>query len=660
MPKYPNDQTYFYISGKRYITNKGYDLFLGKIRVQSSTPTWIKSYGSASNEDVGRMIIDSNALYIYMIGTTLNNALLGSDIFYAKFDSNGGIVKFMQQGCASNDFGQQIILDRYNTTLFSVSSSQCFKFDNSNPNGNIELAFQQHDLDLNVQWSKYMGTSRNDQVVKMIGNPEFNEIMLLVKTYNDTQICQAVLVYLDYYGETLWAKYIGGDRVSDYFNDGIFSPDGRYFYVIASLQQAKFRTANSILDSPFAAIIKIKISDKTILDTQYYDPSIDTKGFLITSDVRNNFVIAGAKLKLNSYYQGYIVKFQSTLQDWGCFKQRLDFTNFFDDLYETWKNTFHPNKFESYDTIFSQYQVEDEISQYSLNSMANSWNSYSNSECSVSYFVAPQESQYYYYFQIGSIARINYQKRFYYCKSVNTPTTITLVAMEYTRDSLPAGLQQDSISQQIKGTPTAQGTFDIIFESQIFDSSSSQTYYLSYIVTVKILPKSGPIELKSFFMSPDEFRILYPYEYTFQITDFFSFPYSEFYSITTKVRTANGFNVAITNLPSWLKFDDKNLTFYGTPQKSDYPTAIQFPIELQIFLLVTDIYNQQTQSSLASLSITNFQPYLNNEIIFPEQICLQQSKTFFYKFPLNTFIDDDKHALIYTLRVIQYWAIPVI
>ena len=53
MPKYPTEQTFFYIAGYRKITDKGYDLYLGKIRTSSLNPIWIVSYGSNQDDMVG-------------------------------------------------------------------------------------------------------------------------------------------------------------------------------------------------------------------------------------------------------------------------------------------------------------------------------------------------------------------------------------------------------------------------------------------------------------------------------------------------------------------------------------------------------------------------------------------------------------------------------
>jgi len=94
------------------------DIFIAKLRSNNGSHIWSKSFGSTSNDQPNEFAIDSFD-NIIIIGSFSGNINFGggilssaglSDIFVAKFDSNGNHIFSKRFGNTSNDEGEYFCL----------------------------------------------------------------------------------------------------------------------------------------------------------------------------------------------------------------------------------------------------------------------------------------------------------------------------------------------------------------------------------------------------------------------------------------------------------------------------------------------------------------------------------------------------------------------
>ena len=95
-----------------------------------------------------RDLDDPNSLYVS--GNTLQSGL-GNEVFYAKFDDQGFLKNYFQQGCQLQDKAVSLSLDRLKTSLFALGHSNCYI------TGQTHLMITKLNEQLAVTWSMSLG-----------------------------------------------------------------------------------------------------------------------------------------------------------------------------------------------------------------------------------------------------------------------------------------------------------------------------------------------------------------------------------------------------------------------------------------------------------------------------------------------------------------------
>ena len=151
--------------GLDWNTNSGSnDLFVVKYN-SSGTKQWTKQYGTGQYDEARGVATDSSG-NVYVVGGTKGN-LLGisnsgrTDAFVIKFNSSGTKQWTKKLGTAQNDLANGVATD--SSGNFYVTGFTYQHLDGNTSAGNADLFVVKYDSKGKKQWTKQLGTKRNDR-----------------------------------------------------------------------------------------------------------------------------------------------------------------------------------------------------------------------------------------------------------------------------------------------------------------------------------------------------------------------------------------------------------------------------------------------------------------------------------------------------------------
>jgi len=220
--------------GGENLTNNGfYDIFLAKFDIQGNH-LWSKSFGGTS-DDFGYSVSADSSGNVYITGLFSSSTINfggenltnsgGTDIFLAKFDSNGNYVWSKRFGGTDGDVGNSVSVDNsgnvYITGYFQSSTINFGGGDltNSNyPNSDIFLA--KFDSNGNHLWSKrYGGTGQDNGYLVSVdssGNVYITGYFISPtinfggENLTNNGVYDIFLAKFDSNGNYVWSKRFGG------------------------------------------------------------------------------------------------------------------------------------------------------------------------------------------------------------------------------------------------------------------------------------------------------------------------------------------------------------------------------------------------------------------------------------------------------------------
>jgi len=154
-------------------TGNTYDFFLAKYDANGNV-LWAKSVGGTSNEKVFSIAGDaSGSIFItgwfvsdtLAIGSTTLTNSGSSDIFLAKYNSNGNVIWAKSAGGSSSDNAESIAVDvSGNAYIVGSFYSPILIFDSIilTKAAMYDIFFAKYDADGNVQWAKQVGANGDD------------------------------------------------------------------------------------------------------------------------------------------------------------------------------------------------------------------------------------------------------------------------------------------------------------------------------------------------------------------------------------------------------------------------------------------------------------------------------------------------------------------
>ena len=157
--------------------------------------------------------------------------------------------------------------------------------------------------------------------------------------------------------------------------------------------------------------------------------------------------------------------------------------------------------------------------------------------------------------------------------------------MEYDYNGYKVHLQKISSGMWLYGSAIYAGTYNIVVKGHI-TAGRNQLLQSWAVMTLRVYGDTYPIEKNRFYMKPEAVVVLRDYRYRFDIREFFSSS-APIYKIVPKVKTFDPltYDPVYSTLPSWLKFDQQSMTFWGRPTGSDPSIAgKEFPITYLIAL----------------------------------------------------------------------------
>lgn len=128
-PSYAETKLYF--MGSYTTTTSMQGFYVAEMSTDTNILNWKIGYEAKSlNSSLvpQDLLIDGSGTFLYVIGSVSLLADLQEEIFYAKISiTRKAIVKFMMQGCAlKRDAGVSFTLDRYRTSIYSLSEQNCY------------------------------------------------------------------------------------------------------------------------------------------------------------------------------------------------------------------------------------------------------------------------------------------------------------------------------------------------------------------------------------------------------------------------------------------------------------------------------------------------------------------------------------------------------
>jgi hypothetical protein len=232
--------------GNTTISNSGgADIFLVKYD-KNGNFLWLKKAGGSDYEVVEEIEVDqSGNIYMtgYFYGTAnFNNLSLtsggGSDVFLAKYDTNGEIVWVQKAGGSNSDTGKSLFLDDNGDVYLAGDFSNVASFNNTSVTsaGGTDVFIVKYTTNGVLEWVKSAGGSSDDSV-ESVAVDDSGNVYIVGSFSNTMNVGNTTLtsagsydVFIAKYNPTstawVWAKR-GGGNGSDTGRDIVITSGGK-------------------------------------------------------------------------------------------------------------------------------------------------------------------------------------------------------------------------------------------------------------------------------------------------------------------------------------------------------------------------------------------------------------------------------------------------
>lgn len=202
------------------------DAFLAKFNSLGELQ-WIRQWGTPVGDYATAVRLDGNGT-VYVAGYTYggmdgNTNAGGVDVFLVKWNNMGTKLWTQQWGTANNDYGYALAVDA--TSAVYVTGNTAGGMHGNEHQGNFDIYITKHDGNGVFQWTKQLGTPKNDGANAAVIDPAGD---LLIAGYTEGDLwgqgsVGGYDVFVARYstaGDTIWMRQ-GGTPNNDYGN-GIF------------------------------------------------------------------------------------------------------------------------------------------------------------------------------------------------------------------------------------------------------------------------------------------------------------------------------------------------------------------------------------------------------------------------------------------------------
>jgi hypothetical protein len=236
--------------GKMLISSGGTDIFLAKY-TSDGVPIWANKIGAADYDYVQKVITDSDgnviiAGYFYgdtQIGSDHYTSYGSQDIFLAKFSPEGAFLWSFRAGGQSADYVTGLALDADQNLVIAGYYYNAIVFDDSTliAAGSSDIFLAKFSADGDLIWTSTAGGSSSDQCRSACCDPEGN-VLLSGSFYYDITLGDTTLSTLNPVGVVI-ARYLPDGQI-----DRAFQLDGTYLstenYVAADQEGGFYLTGN--------------------------------------------------------------------------------------------------------------------------------------------------------------------------------------------------------------------------------------------------------------------------------------------------------------------------------------------------------------------------------------------------------------------------------
>ncbi len=193
------------------------DIFLTKFD-SGGKLQWTKQWGTIFNDVANEAAIDSFG-NIFVTGYTVGSLSStqnygGSDVFLTKLDNNGEILFTQQIGSGGDDFGEGITIDKDSNVYITGSFDGIF--DTWGSMGVADIFLIKYDNNGNIQWSRAIGTYKNEMGTSLITDNSGNIFIAGHTTgdldENDFDKTDMFVAKYDSEGNCIWKKQFGSSE----------------------------------------------------------------------------------------------------------------------------------------------------------------------------------------------------------------------------------------------------------------------------------------------------------------------------------------------------------------------------------------------------------------------------------------------------------------
>ncbi|HTL82908.1 MAG TPA: T9SS type A sorting domain-containing protein [Bacteroidia bacterium] len=245
------------------------DIYL--VRTDSTGDTlWTKTYGGTNNDWAHAVIQTSDSGFV-ITGTTKSYGAGQFDIFLMKLNSSGTLQWEKTYGGNLDEFA--FTVEQTNDHGFIIGG-----YTTTYGSGFMDCYFIKTDSLGSIQWNKVYGGANNDQVLRVIQNPDGGYTAAGYCYRNASGALDILLMRTDSIGDTLWTKTFGTGG-NDYGYDVIATLDGGYILT-------------GVLDQMNSVIIKTDSAGETTW-TRSFSGGLYDEAYRIIQKSNGNYVFSG-------------------------------------------------------------------------------------------------------------------------------------------------------------------------------------------------------------------------------------------------------------------------------------------------------------------------------------------------------------------------------
>ncbi len=257
------------------------DVFILKMD-SSGNVIWVKSAGGVGPEEASGICVD-NSNNVFISGNYRNNTMYFetyplvnkgySDIFIARYDSNGNVIWAKDVGGYSDDNSTSVTIDATGNSYLSINYYSQLVTSNSDTvaNNNSSMAIIKFNINGNIIWSKtsgyynsgWLACAKTDQTgnIYLVGYFVGNHVVFGADTIQNTNTnANIFIVKYDMNGNVIWTKGFGNTGIdhgsfvtTDSFNNLFIGG----FFTGTSIVFDSFSLTNTANGSPDIFITKL-------------------------------------------------------------------------------------------------------------------------------------------------------------------------------------------------------------------------------------------------------------------------------------------------------------------------------------------------------------------------------------------------------------------